>query len=340
LENQIGSGIELSGEIMGLANIKTRSIPIDTLAISDSEADEVVQALQKTPKILPPKFFYDQRGSQLFDQICELEVYYLTRTETAIMQQNIGDIARLVGPKNLLVEFGSGSSHKTRFLLDRLPALEAYIPVDISQRYLFKTADSLSQDYPNLSIFPLWADFTKPFSLPPLGMAFERRLAYFPGSTFGNFYPRQARTFLRNVAELVGPGGGFLVGLDLQKDPHILNLAYNDPQGVTAAFNRNMLKNINQKFGADFEENCFDHFALYNPIAKRVEMYLISQTEQVVQLNGTQIRFRRGEYLLTEVSYKYTLADFAQLAQQAGFKVQNVWLDGQDFFSVQYLIAS
>jgi len=305
--------------------------------VKDNELLEVLQGLYKTQKTLPAKFFYDQHGSYLFDQICELDAYYLTRTETSILQQNIQDIAKLVGYNCILIEYGSGSSIKTKLLLDHLTALDAYVPVEISRDHLFRTTEILKHRYPNVVISPVWADFTKPFSLPLVGNEFSRRLAYFPGSTIGNFHPQQAIDFMCKVANILGPGGGFLIGFDLQKDTEILNLAYNDPQGITAAFNLNMLTHINKKFHANFQEHQFEHLAYYNQQASRIEMHLISKKNQLVSINGSKIRFLQGESILTEVSYKYTLESFARMALQAGFKVQKSWVDSKNFFSVQYL---
>jgi len=313
------------------------SSPLD---VPDDLSMEVLQGLQNERKTLPSKLFYDQQGSLLFDQICKLEEYYPTRTEKAIMQQNIHQIAGMVGSSCLLIEYGSGSSVKTRLLLDHLPDIAGYVPVDISREHLYNTAENLNRTYPDLVIFPLWADFTQVFSLPLEIDGEIRKLAYFPGSTIGNFYPQQAIDFMRNVAGLVGPGGGFLIGIDLQKDPDILNLAYNDRKGITAAFNLNMLTHINQKFQADFKESHFEHLAFYNQIAGRIEMHLISKTDQLVTFDGSRISFHQGERILTEVSYKYTLEGFARMADLAGFNVRKVWVDSNNYFSVQYLVAN
>ena len=324
---------------MGFTDTNIISFSSNTMVVMDDESLEVEQGLRKQQKTLPAKFFYDQHGSLLFDQICKLEEYYLTRTEAEIMRQNIYEIAQMLGSNCLLIEYGSGSSLKTRLLLDNLQKLVAYVPVDISKDYLFHSVEDLNRNYPELVIFPLWADFTKVFSLPLTTNGSTRRLAYFPGSTIGNFYPHQAVEFLRNVASLVGPGGGFLIGLDLQKDPRALNAAYNDSKGITAAFNLNMLTHINNKFHADFDERTFEHLAFYNQQAGRIEMHLVSQQEQLVTVDGSGYHFYPGESILTEVSYKYTLDGFAQMAAQAGFEIRKVWLDSKKYFSVQYLVA-
>jgi len=327
---------------MGLSVINTHSYLYNPLKVENDELKvslEVLSGLQKKPKTISPKFFYDQQGSQLFSQICQLVEYYPSSTEMKIMRENIGEITRLVEPDSLLIEYGSGSSSKTRLLLDHLPTLAAYIPVDISKDYLLIAAESLRCCYPNLVVSPLWADFTKPFFLPEIQKWFTKKLAYFPGSTIGNFYPQQAVDFLRHVAVVVGTGGGLLVGVDLQKDPAILNQAYNDAKGVTAAFNLNMLAHINRRFQANFDMNQFEHSAFYNQEDGRIEMHLISKRGQRVSINGSLIDLDQGESILTEVSYKYTLESFARIAHKAGFNVQKVWLDSRKYFSVQYLVA-
>ncbi len=324
---------------MAIPNINTQSVVFNPLVVADHLTMEVLQGLQGAQKILPSKLFYDQRGSLLFDQICKLDEYYPTRTETAIMQQNIHEIAELIGTHCLLIEYGSGSSAKTRLLLDHLPDITAYVPVDISREHLYHTAENLSHHYPNLVIVPQWADFTQPFFLPLINNEFSHKLAYFPGSTIGNFYPLQAIDFMQNVAGLVGSGGGFLIGIDLQKDPDILNLAYNDQKGITAAFNLNILTHINRRFQADFIECQFEHLASYNQKAGRIEMHLISKNEQVVNINGSTIGFHKGESILTEVSYKYTIEGFSNMAYQAGFSIRNAWVDSHNYFSVLYLEA-
>jgi dimethylhistidine N-methyltransferase len=326
---------------MGLAGVgtTTKSNSPNLLVVNDNETLEVLQGLLKEPKTIPSKFFYDQHGSFLFDQICKLDEYYITRTETAIMQQNINEIAELMGSDCLLIEYGSGSSEKTKMMLDHISPIAAYMPVDISREHLFNTAENLNRNYPNLLIFPLWADFTKTFSLPIDSNGFSYKLAYFPGSTIGNFQTQQAIEFMGNVASLVGPGGGFLVGIDLKKDPDILNLAYNDPKGITAAFNLNMLAHLNQKFHTDFIENQFEHLAFYNQKAGRIEMHLVSKQDQTVTISGLELNLSKEERILTEVSYKYTVEDFAAMADQAGFDIKKVWFDSKKYFSVQYLVA-
>ncbi len=339
---------------MGLAEIHTQTyqynsqVAVRSLDVSDSHESrsrvsrilaEVLQGLHKNQKILPSKLFYDQRGSLLFDQICELEEYYLTRTEADIMQQNIGEMAEMLAPSRLLIEYGSGSSVKTRWMLDHLPGINAYVPVDISREHLYNTAGRLNRDYPDLHILPVCADFTQEVTLPPLEDSFSPKLAYFPGSTLGNFYPIQAIGFMRNVARSVGSRGGFLVGVDLQKDAAILNPAYNDRKGVTAAFNLNILTHLNRECHTNFVESQFEHLAFYNQQAGRIEMHLVSKSNQRVDVNGSTIAFRKGETILTEVSYKFTLPGFARMAAESGFYVRKVWVDPKNLFSIQYLVA-
>ena len=324
---------------MGLTKIYTQPFITNPLVVNDDRVLEILQGFQKEHKTLPSKYFYDQHGSFLFDQICKLNEYYITRTETDIMQQNIYEIAGMIPPNCLLIEYGSGSSEKTKMLLNHFSQLAAYVPVDISREHLFNSAENLNRNYPNLVIFPLWSDFTKEFSLPLVSNGFSQKLAYFPGSTIGNFYPAQAVDFMRNVASLVGTGGGFLVGIDLQKDTKVLNQAYNDRKGITAAFNLNMLAHINRNFHADFNVNLFEHHAFYNQQAGRIEMHLVSKQDQMVTINGIGFNLYKDERILTEVSYKYTIEGFTKMAEQAGFDVSTVWLDSKKYFGVLYLVA-
>ncbi|HEU5102881.1 MAG TPA: L-histidine N(alpha)-methyltransferase [Roseiflexaceae bacterium] len=301
--------------------------------------DEVLDGLRRTPKELPPKLFYDERGSQLFDQICELHEYYPTRTEVAIMQAHAHEMAALIGPDSLLVEYGSGSSLKTRILLDHLVAPGGYVPIDISREHLLRSAERLAAAYPDIEILPVWADYTAGLTLPHPARRVARAVAYFPGSTIGNCHPHEAVQLLRQIAELVGPGGGLLIGVDLQKDRATLERAYNDRAGVTAAFNLNMLARINRELGVTFRLEQFRHRALYNEQFQRIEMHLVSQRRQVVDIDGLTIAFEAGESILTECSYKYSLESFGALARVGGFEITHVWTDPQRLFSVQYLVA-
>lgn len=299
--------------------------------------DEVLDGLQQTPKQLPSKLFYDATGSRLFDQICALPEYYPTRTEMGIMRRYIGAMAVRIGARAMLVEYGSGSSRKTRILLDRLDDLAGYVPIDISKAHLLQSAEALAEAYPELPIVPLCADYTTTFELPDLGA--ERTTVYFPGSTIGNFKPGPAQDFLRRIAAIEGAGGGLLIGVDLQKDVATLEAAYNDAQGVTAAFNKNVLARINRELDGTFDLDQFQHRAFYNADPGRIEMHLVSLADQRVVVDGVALTFDAGETICTEYSYKYTLDGFAELAQQAGFEVAEVWTDADDLFSVQYLVA-
>ncbi|BCL84345.1 dimethylhistidine N-methyltransferase [Ktedonobacteria bacterium brp13] len=297
---------------------------------------DVIQGLQRPLKELPSKYFYDEVGSQLFDQICELPEYYPTRTEISIMQRNIQHIARALGPRCMLIEYGSGSSLKTRQLLEQLqPA--AYVPIDISRQHLLNTATELAQAYPDIEMLPVCADYTSNFTLPQPSVQVARRVAYYPGSTIGNFDPNAAIRFLASIAQTCGQGGGLLIGVDLKKECNILHRAYNDSEGVTAQFNLHLLERINLELSGNFQLDQFSHYAFYNPIIGRIEMHLESLRRQQVHLDGQMVAFKLGETIWTESSYKFTLEEFAQLASEAGFRIEQVWLDTQQLFSVQYL---
>ena len=303
----------------------------------DSFYDEVVRGLSQDEKTLPCKFFYDERGSQLFDEICALPEYYPTRTEAAIMREFGPAMAAALGPYVGLVEYGSGSSTKTRLLLDHLPCPAAYVPMDISREHLMRSAEGLAAAYPHIEVLPVCADYTQPFSLPTGSRPAARTVVYFPGSTIGNFHPPQAERFLTNMAQVAGPNGGLLIGVDLRKSPAILEPAYNDRQGVTAEFNRNLLRRVNRELGGDFDLEQWEHYAFYNAAAGRIEMHLLSLQDQTVQIGGVRFEFAQDETLWTECSYKYSLEGFAARAGRAGWQVAQVWTDAEQHFSVQYL---
>ena len=305
----------------------------------DTFREEVLAGLGRARKRLPCKFFYDEAGSRLFDRICELPEYYPTRTEMRIMADHAADMARRIGPGRQVVELGSGSSTKTRLLLDALQSPAAYVPVDISREYLRQSAARLAADYPGVPVLPVCADYTRDFDVPEPSGGACRRLAYYPGSTVGNHEPREARAFLRRLADLVGPGGGLLIGVDLKKDPLRLHAAYNDAAGVTAAFNLNLLARVNRELGADFDLERFRHYAFFNPTRGRIEMHLLSLADQVVHVGGVPVRFETGETIYTESSYKYTPAGFERLVASAGFSLVERWTDREGLFSVQYFVA-
>ena len=303
----------------------------------DDFSEEVVWGLSQDEKTLPCKFFYDERGSQLFDRICELPEYYPTRTEATIMREYGPSMAAALGPYVRLVEYGSGSSTKTRILLDHLPCPAAYVPMDISREHLMRSAAGLAATYPHVEVLPVCADYTRPFTLPASNRRAARTVVYYPGSTIGNFHPRQAERFLGDMAEVAGPNGGLLIGVDLKKSPRILEPAYNDRRGVTAAFNLNLLTRINQELGGDFDPIGWEHYALYNEAAGRIEMHLLSLRDQTVHIGGRRFEFAEDETIWTECSYKYSLEQFAERAGRAGWKVAQVWTDAEQYFSVQYL---
>jgi dimethylhistidine N-methyltransferase len=298
---------------------------------------DVLNGLRQPARELPCKYFYDAEGSRLFEEICELQEYYLTRTELAIMRLHAAAMAECVGPRCLLIEYGSGSSLKTRLLLDRLADPAGYVPVDLSCDYLHESAQNLAKAYPRVAVSPLCADFTVPFAVPSDGKRPARRVVYFPGSTIGNFTKNEAVTLLRQTARRCGPGGGLLLGADLKKDPAVLHAAYNDSNGVTAAFNRNLLVRINRELSADFQVDQFWHHAFYDPREGRIEMHLVSQCDQQARLAGDEFRFAQGETIRTEFSHKYTLAELQQLAEAGRFETQEVWVDERRYFTVQYL---
>lgn len=297
---------------------------------------EVLEGLQKPQKELPCKLFYDERGSALFDQICELEEYYLTRTEMAIMNKYIGEISALLGKRCLLIEFGSGSSLKIRLLLDHLRELAGYAPIDISAEHLVRSVTTLAEDYPQIKIFPIFADYTQHFDLSSLRFPWSHKVVYYPGSSIGNFTPQQAVSLLKRIAKISGKGGGLLIGVDLKKDKKNLEAAYNDKKGVTAAFNLNMLERLNRELGADFRLNQWRHHTFYNSREGRMEIYLVSRKNQYVYIGDAEIFFGKDEAILTEYSYKYTPEEFEQLVSDT-FRVEHVWIDDQNRFSVQYL---
>jgi dimethylhistidine N-methyltransferase len=304
------------------------------------EARDILAGLTTLQKRISPKYFYDKRGSELFDQICELPEYYLTRTELRIMERHMEDMADRIGPRASVIEFGSGSSTKIRMLLDHLEDPAAYVPVDISPNYLLDMAEELADDYPDVQIRPVFADFTQPFELPEHELEPERNVVFFPGSTIGNFTRRDAGSLLEVMRAEARPGGALLIGVDLKKDPQILHDAYNDSSGVTAEFNLNVLRRLNRELGGDFRPACFRHEAVYDEAKGRIEMRLISSRNQLVTLAGEEIEFEADEYIITEYSHKYSLGEFADLARNAGLEVEQRWLDEDSLFSVQYLTVA
>jgi dimethylhistidine N-methyltransferase len=295
---------------------------------------DVVTGLSQRPRSLPCKYFYDERGSQLFDEICELDEYYLTRTELAIMKQYAGEMADQIGRGAMLVEYGSGACTKTRILLDHLPQPVAYVPVDISRDHLHETANDLARRYPDIEILPVCADFTEQFELPISARMPTHDAVYFPGSTIGNFQPAAARAMLSRIVSLCGCGGGLLIGIDLQKDAEVLESAYNDADGVTSEFNLNLLNRINHQLNADIRVTQFEHAAHYNERLGRVEIYVVSSCDQTITVGDRSFEIAKGETICTEYSHKYTIDGFAELAASAGLTLRRRWTDAQDRFAV------
>lgn len=300
-------------------------------------AQEVIEGLTQPQKVLPCKYLYDEHGSILFDKICNLQEYYPTRTEVGIMQQYAEEIVAELGARCLLIEFGSGSSLKTRTLLEHMHEPAGYVPIDISREHLLKSAQSLSESYPEVEILPVCADFHEEFEVPAPRKSAKRRVVYNPGSTIGNCTPAEAVVMLHDIARICGDGGGLLIGVDLKKDVAILEQAYNDPAGVTAEFNLNILTRINRELDADFQVDAFEHKAIYNDDLSRVEMHLMSKEDQTVAVHDEEIPFAAGETIHTENSHKYDRDDFVALAAKAGWTSQHVWIDSDRLFSVHYL---
>ncbi|WP_082536600.1 MULTISPECIES: L-histidine N(alpha)-methyltransferase [unclassified Roseateles] len=301
-------------------------------------ADDLHAALSRIPKAISPKYFYDEVGSKLFEQICDLPEYYPTRTELALLQTHAADMAAQFGERVQLIEYGAGALRKVRLLLDTIPrdSLQ-FVPVDISGPHLLSACDGLAGDYPGLAIHPLVADFTRQHALPACAEG-SRRVGFFPGSSIGNFTPAEADAFLRlAAAELAG--GGLLIGIDLVKDEHVLHAAYNDAEGVTAAFNMNLLDRARKELGAEFPTDGFQHLAFYNPAYRRIEMHLRATRPLELQLGGEIYVFNEGETLHTEHSHKYTVDGFQALAARAGFKPGKVWTDPNHWFAVLWLEA-
>ena len=305
-----------------------------------NELREIVAGLNRRQKTISPKYFYDERGSQLFEKITELPEYYLTDAELEIMRANVDEMAELIGKTASLIEFGSGSSLKTRILLENLDDLAAYVPVDISEDHLYSSARQLRSEFPGLDVRPVVADFTKTFSLPMPTVTPVKNVVYFPGSTIGNFEKDMAMELLHVMYEEAGENGALLIGVDLQKDPDIIDAAYNDSAGVTAEFNLNMLRHLNNSYGANFDLDAFEHSAVYDQDRGRVVIRLISQAEQTFEIADTEFALDDGEAILTEYSHKYTLRGFAEMAKEAGFAVEKVWTDAEQLFSVQYCVRN
>ena len=319
-----------------VAAVAHKRLSSQRVDVSEFEAD-VLEGLRAIPKHVPAKYFYDAAGSQLFERITELPEYYPTRCEISILRDRGADIAKRIPAGAALVEFGSGSSKKARILLSVAPKLAAYVPVDICGEMIEQEAAELRSDFPPLKVLPVTADICKPFELPEEAKQAAVRVGFFPGSTIGNFEPHEASGFLRNAANILGPGSSLIVGADLIKSADVLNAAYNDAQGVTAQFNLNLLTRINRELGGTFQLSTFEHHAFYNRERHRVEMHLASLKRQKVRVAGETIEFRAGETLHTENSYKYSVESLAALARGVGWLPLGAWTDTHKFFSIQAL---
>jgi L-histidine Nalpha-methyltransferase len=303
----------------------------------DDISGDVLAGLSRTPKRLPSKYFYDKRGSELFEEITRQPEYYLTRIELALLESCARQIAEAVGPRAHVVEYGSGSGRKTRLLLDALEDPVAYTPIEISRSALLASVERLDREFDDIEVLPVLADFTQPVPLPEPRRKAEHALVFFPGSTLGNFTDAEAVRLLQAMAATMGERGGALVGIDLQKAPEIITAAYNDAAGVTAAFTRNLLARLNRDIGSDFDLDAFEHLAEYAVGAGRIETFLVSRRDQVVTVEGRQFRFAAGERMQVEYSQKYTDASLAELVHQAGLKIVRGWNDGKDWFGLRLL---
>ncbi|HEY3601187.1 MAG TPA: L-histidine N(alpha)-methyltransferase [Chthoniobacterales bacterium] len=314
--------------------------PAGSVALLDLEParsdflEQAIAGLTSSPRILPSKFFYDERGSDLFQQICELPEYYLTRTETEILRRYMPEMATSIGANAEIVGFGTGAGIKTRMLLEELENPIAYVPVDISKQRLTESAEALAREMPALEVLPVCADYLQSLDLPTPARRPDHIAVFFPGSTIGNMEPHVARDFLERVARLCGHSGGLIIGVDLQKPRELLEPAYNDRAGVTAEFNLNLLVRANRELGADFKLRRWQHRAIYNEKASRIEMHLVSEGEQSVHLGGQKFHFDDGEKIITEFSYKHTLTGFTALAASAGFLPPRIWTDAKKYFAV------
>ncbi|MGH7885787.1 MAG: L-histidine N(alpha)-methyltransferase [Thermodesulfobacteriota bacterium] len=299
----------------------------------ESIIEEIIDSLSKVQKSLPCKFFYDERGSDLFEQIVDLDEYYLARTEISIMNDNIGEISELIGESCILIEPGSGSANKIKILLENLKTPSAYIPIDISETYVKDSTHNLSKYYPALKIVPIIADYTSDFKLPEFNFNYNKLVVYYPGSTIGNFSPDEARDFLKKIAHMTGKNNYLLIGVDLKKEKDTLERAYNDAKGITEKFNINILSNLNNLIESDFITDRWSHKAFFNEDESRVEMHLVSKENQTVKLNGYAVDFHKGETIHTENSYKYGIDEFCNLVSKE-YKLNKFWTDKKKNFAV------
>jgi dimethylhistidine N-methyltransferase len=307
---------------------------------TNNELEKIVSGLQQPVKKIHTEFTYDENGSQIYDKICKLPEYYPARQEMAILEQYIDEIVSLSGENCLLIEYGSGSSDKTCILLDRLPQIAGYIPIDISKKYLIDSATKIAENYPNLEVLPVCANYHDYFEIPLPTKLVKRRLAFISGITIGNEHQPQLISFLNKIRHTCGDNGAMLVSVDLKKNIEILTSAYNDSAGLSVAIALNFLRRMNREFNADFKINQFQYQGIYNEQLGRMEMKLISLKEQTVNIGNHCFDFKVGEPILLAYSYKYTLSEFANLAAQAGWEVNRVWTDTEKLFSIQYLTVA
>ena len=318
-----------------------RSVPLTEQDYgTTNDLREILTGLSLPRKTISSKFLYDELGSRLFDQICDLPEYYLTRTELGILREHVVEMAARIGPQASLIEFGSGSSLKIRILLKNLDRLAAYVPVDISRDYLVLAAEEIARDFPDIEVLPVAADFTYPFDLPDPVVTPIRNVVYFPGSTIGNFSQTAARRLLQVMHHEAGANGALLIGIDLQKDRDVVEAAYNDSAGVTAEFNLNILRRLNREFGATFTLANFRHRAIYSEEFGRIEMYLVSTCNQMVTIADREFSISAGESILTEHSHKYTMEGFVAMATRAGFRLEKTWSDSAEMFAVLYFLRN
>ena len=302
--------------------------------------EAALEGLSLPQKTISPKFFYDERGSKIFDKICDTTEYYVTRTEIGLLNDIKEELYSLVEPGSVVVEYGCGSSIKIKALLSALPEPSHYIAIDISKSHLIATAKEIALDYSNISVGAICADFMEPIDWPESAYFDSiKRFAFFPGSTIGNLQPSEAIQFLKYVRHLVGDEGTFLIGVDMKKDAEVFNQAYNDAEGHTADFNLNLLHRMKNELGADIDISEFSHKAFYNEKLGRVEMHLISDTEQAIKIDSLEFSFEKGESIHTECSYKYSISEFSELAKKSGFSLLKNWSDKRDFFSIYLMRA-
>lgn len=313
---------------------------VDLKPTTDVSKSRVLKMLQREPKQISSELFYDAEGSRLFEEICKLPEYYVTRTELGVLTDNVGEIARELGPSVTLVELGSGSSLKTRVLLDELEHPHQYVPIDISKDALLSASAEIARSHPALEVTPVCADFFHELRLPKLQQSSQRIAVFFPGSTIGNFDRPHRSNLLRSIAAVAGKDGALLLGIDLRKDRQVLERAYNDAQGITAEFNRNILRVLNRELEANFDLSQWRHLSIYNEKEHRIEMHLESLADQSCTIAETTISFGKGERIHTENSYKFDLEEFREEARESGFDTEGVWTDANRYFAIVLLTVS